>query len=358
MWDLFRELSFWFLMASPMMAGFKKNNPGCKCCGTGCTFFSDDFAVDDLATNYTSVSGSWAISGGNLHTASSSAVLTGSTANPNSDPNTKISVTVNIATNGDTARIILARVDANNYCYAEVKAGTVAYLKIFQVAGGGAAIEEVSCSGFSRATGTFSFCASIYNGIMRANVGSDAVTFAATFTGTGWGLGTGTLITGTVTFDDLTANITSASCAECGGSSCGSASGDCNGCVAGTVPGVMRVHFRAGTMGNQGCGTCTSLNGTDVDCTQIAGGIGVNCTYHAVFSLCSRTYVLEVNTAVSGSDTILTVTLSAATQAFSWFQTYAGTTTVDCGFVSEEVPVGTDSGSDCTLGDSVEVSAV
>ncbi len=33
MWDLFRELSFWFLMASPMMAGFKKNSPGCKCCG-------------------------------------------------------------------------------------------------------------------------------------------------------------------------------------------------------------------------------------------------------------------------------------------------------------------------------------
>ncbi len=328
------------------------------CCGTGCTFFSDDFAVDDLATNYTSVSGSWSIGSGVLSIASSSAVLTGNTANPNSDSNTKISVTVNIATSGDMARIILDYQNSSNYWFAEVKAGTGAYLRIYQRSGGTNTLMR-DCGSFTLATGTFTFCASIYSGEFRTTVGSYTVKHSATFTQVGYGLGTGTL-TGTVTFDDLAVTITSADCVPCTdvGGCHGGVDGNCNGCINGTTPNTMRVHFRAGTMGNQVCATCTTLNGTDVDCTQIAGGTGINCTYHATFSLCSRTYVLEVNTAVSGGDTILTVTLSAATQAFSWFQTYAGTTTVDCGFVSEEVPVGTDSGSDCTLGDSVEVSAV
>ncbi len=331
------------------------------CCGPGCSFFTDDFAVDDLATNYTSVSGSWSIGSGVLSIASSNAVLTGNTANPNSDSNTKISITVNIATSGDTARIILDYQNSSNYWFAEVKAGTGAYLRIYQRSGGTNTLMR-DCGSFTRATGTFTFCASIYSGEMRTTVGSYTVKHSATFTQTGYGLGTGTL-TGTVTFDDLAVTITSADCSPCTdvGGCVGGVDGNCNGCINGTTPGTMRVHFRAGTLSNQGCGTCTTLNGTDVDCPQFAGGTGINCSYrNTSVSLCGRTYVVEVTTAVSGSDTILTVSLfnTGSGNVFTWFQTYTGTTTVDCGFVSEPVPIGSDLGGDCNLGDSVEVSAV
>src|SRR5689334_1020453 len=76
------------------------------CCCTSCQFFSDDFSSNDIA-NYTQVSGSPTISGGLLNMTNSTTILTGNTANPNSDSNTKITVTVNAATSGDTARIIL-----------------------------------------------------------------------------------------------------------------------------------------------------------------------------------------------------------------------------------------------------------
>ncbi len=253
MWDLLRELSFWFIMASPMMAGFKKNSPGCKCCG-GCQFFSDDFAVDDLATNYTSVSGSWAISGGNLHTASSTAILTGSTANPNSDANTKVSVTVNIGTSSDIARIILAYQNSSNYWFAEVKAGLGAYLKIYQRSSG-TDTQKATVSITRAVASDFVFCASIYNGVISTSVGPtnvESLSYSATFSNTGWGLGTGTLA-GTVTFDALSVSVTSVTCPACGTycSTC---------CLNSVAPSLMKLVV--GSVANAGCTDCANLNGT------------------------------------------------------------------------------------------------
>ncbi len=220
------------------------------CCSTGCTFFSDDFAVDDLATAYTSVSGSWAISSGNLHTASSSAVLTGNTANPNSDSNTKISVTVNIATDGDTARIILDYQNSSNYWFAEVKAGTGAYLKIIQRSGG--ANTDKATASITLATGSFGFCASIVNGsIFTASIdGVTSLGFTDTFTQTGWGLGTGTL-GGTVTFDDLSVGIAGTGCPPCS---------LCTACIDSIVPGQIKAVIAG--MVNNTCTTCATYNGT------------------------------------------------------------------------------------------------
>jgi hypothetical protein len=252
MWNLIRELLFWFLMTSPMMA-WKKNQPGCPCCETTCQFFSDDFAVDDLATNYTSVSGSWAISSGNLHTASSSAVLTGSTANPNSNANTKVSVTVNIATSGDIARIILNYQNSSNYWFAELKAGTGAYLRIYQRSGG--SNTQKATVSITLANGGV-LCASILNGtqivtsILDDVNAKQSLVADGTFTQTGYGLGTGTL-SGSVTFDSLSVGITSSDCPACEG---------CTFCDVGSDPTEFELVISGVT--NQLCSSCSAYNAT------------------------------------------------------------------------------------------------
>ena len=55
-----------------------------RCCCTSCIIFSDDFAADDLAANWTQQSGTWSIGSGVLSTSSSNAVLTCNTAYPGS----------------------------------------------------------------------------------------------------------------------------------------------------------------------------------------------------------------------------------------------------------------------------------
>ncbi len=193
----------------------------CCCVGTTCQFFSDDFAVDDLATAYTVSTGSWAISGGTLHTTSSSALLTGNTVNP-TDYNTKITADVTIGTSGDKARFYL---DGTNW-FAEVKAGTGAYIKLFD---GSTQMAQVD---ITRATGTFTVCTSIMTvaGVetMRCNIGSDTAISQGTFSSTGWGLGTGTGITGTVSFDNLSVSITdNATCTPCDVGTIPTAATDC-----------------------------------------------------------------------------------------------------------------------------------
>ncbi len=226
----------------------------CCCGGTTCQFFSDDFAVDDLATAYTVSTGSWAISGGTLHTTSSSALLTGNTVNP-TDYNTKITADVTIGTSGDKARFYL---DGTNW-FAEVKAGTGAYIKLFD---GSTQMAQVD---ITRATGTFTVCTSIMTvaGVetMRCNIGSDTAISQGTFSNTGWGLGTGTGITGTVSFDNLSVSITDNS--------------TCTPCSAGTIEPGVSVCSTHGT----GIALKVSPSGITTGPTTTCDDVGATCAH-------------------------------------------------------------------------------
>lgn len=337
------------------------------CCGASCTFFSDDFSVDDLATNYTSVSGSWSIGSGVLSTSSSTAILTGSTANPNGDSNTNVTVTVNIATSGDTARIILDYQNSSNYWYAEFKSGTGAYLKIFQRSGG-ADYEMVNCTGITgHGTGTYRFCASIYNGTFRAEIDGSprySIDFSSTFSQTGWGLGTGTL-TGTVTFDNLVAAITSADCSPCANPGCPSVSigPDCTNCSGtGTTPLNITCHIPAGTFSNSGCSFCTDVNNTDVACSEF--GHGCEWAYPIVgtddIGCGSLGFSVDIQLNKIGSNYKIQIAIAFGTSgatAIHW-EKDLGTSKPDCmAFSSLEIPFKDDTNSDCNASTSVYITS-
>ena len=55
---------------------WKVDAPGCECCG--CDRVEDDFGTDTIS-NYSQMSGSWSISGGELATSSDNAVLKSTT---------------------------------------------------------------------------------------------------------------------------------------------------------------------------------------------------------------------------------------------------------------------------------------
>ncbi len=304
------------------------------CCCTNCQFFSDDFAVDDLATNYTSVSGSWAISGGNLHTTSSSAVLTGSTANPNSDANTKVSVTANIGTNGDAARIILNYQNSSNYWFAEVIAGSSPSLKIYQRSGG-TNTQKAYCTSFTQAAASnFTFCASIEDSnLIRAYVngtGTYSVSTGGSFSQTGYGLGTGTLA-GTVTFDNLTVTTTSgtAPCVPC------TTGGSCNPCTACSGAGIAPafISFTIAGAADNSCGTCASGFNVAVLDVPYFGVVSSTCLYFLVdaISACSTTLNLDslvIDSSASQIQAVFVWNDTSGVVEFTW--SFSPSSTTDC----------------------------
>lgn len=233
------------------------------CCCVNCQFFTDNFAVDDLATNYTSVSGSWSIGSGVLSTSSSNAILTGNTANPSGDALTAITVDLTMATTGDIARIYL---DGTTY-YIQIKVGTGAYIRIYT---GATQLAEVL---ITRATGTFTVCASVStladgSKAIRGRIASDTANAPMSGTNTGWGLGTGT-IAGTVQFDNLVVSITSADCAPCNAGSVASTQANCSSYSAGGGGTTLKITPSSiGSGTNNLCDTlgtfhCSSYNGSN-----------------------------------------------------------------------------------------------
>lgn len=222
----------------------------CCPCEAGCEFFSDNFtrSDDDDPGAYTEVSGDWDISSNALVTSSSNGVLIADAEHPDGDPDIKVTVTVNIATDGDIARIILDYVDSSNYWFAEVKAGTGAYLRIYQRSGG--SNTQMADVSITRATGTFSFCGSIEGTNIRAFVvgGGDSCGALGSFSSPAWGIGTGT-ITGTVTITDVSASVVSETCEPC--------QTVCGVCCAGDVaPFQMKI-----VVTGVANGTCVDCNG-------------------------------------------------------------------------------------------------
>lgn len=254
------------------------------CCCESCEFFSDDFtrADSDDPGDYTEVSGDWDISSNTLVTSSSNAVLLADAQHPAGEANIKVQVTINIASDGDTARIILNYTDSDNYWFGEIKAGTGSYIKIFQRSAGSNTQKATLSAAFPTST-NIALCASIRN---STNLTFTAVPIFRSISATGsftsdqWGLGTGTA-TGTRTWTELYASKTNDECPAC--------RANCIYCTNSEGPPLWR-HVVTG-VANQTCSDCANLEGTfyvpyqDNNCTwanqtvdpiSICSGTGVH----------------------------------------------------------------------------------
>lgn len=97
-------------------------HPFCSPCCT-CDYFTDDFAVDDLSTNWTAQSGTWAIGSGKLSTSSTSAIVDCNTEPPAAPYVVRANVYGNT---GDKVRVYLG----NTADYLEIVIGGNAVLTV------------------------------------------------------------------------------------------------------------------------------------------------------------------------------------------------------------------------------------
>jgi hypothetical protein len=270
---------------------------GC-CCEPGCEFFSDDFTradSDTIGNGWTEEAGDGDIVGNKLSTASSNAVFVQDAEHPDGAPNVKVSMTVNIATSGDTARIYLDRVDANNYWFAEVKAGSGAYIRIYQVSGGGSPTQKASRNITQSTSQDFTFCASIQDGVTilasRTNVSTtDSVAFGdeeGPFSSPQIAIGTGS-VSGTVVFDDVEISVTSEDCPACQ-----HAVVSCGTCIDGNAPRQYEVTFSGLTNGS--CSDCSFLNGTFVLDNDGSGATLCTWRYNLPASFCGTSKWIGLN---------------------------------------------------------------
>lgn len=220
-----------YILFLPVLAMFLR----CFCCGPSCPILSDDFSGSGLG-GWDQEAGSWSESSGYASTSSSSAALISTTPHPNSEANIRVIAGVLVATDGDIARVILDYADSSNYWFAEVKAGTGAYLKIFQRSGG--SNSEQATVDITQATGGFFLCASISNGnVLSASTNRHMLNVNGTFTNDRWGIGTGTL-TGTVSFDSVSAAKVREGCPSC--------TSECEHCPEGYGPRQFKVVLPSG----------------------------------------------------------------------------------------------------------------
>jgi hypothetical protein len=106
------------------------------CCCDPCEVFYDDFSVDNLATDWDDRSGTWTVTGGEVQTASSSALLVANTG-WTSEAAAYADAEIQCANNADNARLVILYVDDDNYWFAEVNPGAAnGTLQLFERAGG------------------------------------------------------------------------------------------------------------------------------------------------------------------------------------------------------------------------------
>jgi hypothetical protein len=245
----------WWLLLSCVCLGFFW--AGCPCCSSGpCQFASDTFnRADNTDINtgstvgWTETSGSWSIASNKLSTSSANAKATASTAHPDGTPYMKVVTIVQGDTSGDTIRIDVGDI----YAEAKLGAGT-GYLKIYD-SGGNVVSEDDTLTLHTGSAYTFTVCvnssgvqASLFLGFTVTNI-----TWLGTVTGSTFALGTGGTVTGTVTFDSVTADRVEAACSTCG-VFCNAA------CNDNTSPAYYQVVISG--MANGSCGSCASYDGT------------------------------------------------------------------------------------------------
>lgn len=227
--------------------------PNCCC---GCNYFTDDYSTDNLATDYTAASGSWAVTGGKLTTSSSNALLI---VNATSGSNYHVTTaTVTMAASGDENRVVVGYVDTDNYIFLElVQGATTATAKLYKrVAGINTQIGVTKTLTLSPGSAlTFSICCGPELTVARF---SRTVKISDSFISTGnkIGFASGT-VGSSVTFDDLTLSKHSTDNATC--VTCNTV---CNKCLNDIAADNYALLMPDDLTSDVGCEGCANVAGT------------------------------------------------------------------------------------------------
>ena len=125
-------------------------------CCCGCTIFSDSFITDNLATNYTTISGTWVVGSGRLSATSTGGLLV---VNAESASNHHIhTVTPTLGAVGDVARVVAGYDDSDNYLFVELTRGASTTTAQFFQRVAGVDTQIGSDRTFSISAPTVTFC--------------------------------------------------------------------------------------------------------------------------------------------------------------------------------------------------------
>lgn len=245
-----------------------------SCC-CGCTYFTDSFSADNLATDYTTLSGSWAVSAGKLSTSSSNALLLVNTTSVSNYFNH--TVTPTLGSVGDVAKVIAGYLDADNYLFAELTRGSSTTTARFYQVAGGVQSQVGTDRTLNTSAPTVTFCCGDTQTLLLFSWtgGFSSITCRIRSTtvlspGNRVGVGTGASAS-TVSFDNLTLarhKVDNPDCADCAAncSTCGVDSDYDNsrwkititGWAKGTCPDSSCEDFHNGQWYSDSCsGPCT-----------------------------------------------------------------------------------------------------
>ena len=241
----------------------------CPCCSLGCEVRTDEFSTGSAPDcNWSSVAGTWTVSGGAAQTTSSNARLihqsswTGLDDDCETDNTVRLEATAQSTAFSDQLLFIFDYLDSSNFHYALVDLasddiGSGAALSLYKrTAGADSFIRSEGFSGALRNTDiTVTVCYDQSTINVTGVAGAVTTTFESASTGHGGkrtGLGTGT-ITGTAKFLSFSKNhnLYSSDCADC------LPTQPCEvNCTSGTAPGAWRVRLTGFA------GDLAGLNGT------------------------------------------------------------------------------------------------
>lgn len=269
--------------------------PGCVCCTPPdpCALFSDDFAVDNLATDWDDRSGTWAVSAGLLTSTSTDALIVSTTAVPADATAVYSEVSMSFTATTATGRLVIAYIDDDNYWFAELQAGASdGTLKLYERSGGtntqrgstatvtGLQVNETMEVSLCYADGEFIASAS---GIFIEY--TSTVTIGETQCGVGTGGGAGTR-----SFDDFAFTRHYTDVEEC--ARCVKPCGPSGGLFA-CQDAPFSATITLGGFSNGSCSSCTSLNATFIVSGEWSSVAGICIMPNHVTGFCSKVVTVQ-----------------------------------------------------------------
>jgi hypothetical protein len=264
----------------------------CSVCSTACTAFSDNYATDDLAADYTAVTGAGSVSGGEL--SSSSATLLIIALAQIGAGRGKVTVKGKSSATSNTVRAVGSYVSGSTYVYAELLFnGASSTFKIFNGTGAQLGITKTITTSLN----TYYSLAICWDGehvfAFLGDGSSNCMAYiSAAYTGTGQkgGVG-GTRASGTITFDDLTiagSKVDDDDCPDCGEH----LDNDCY-CTSCEPDFLGTIDIEITGMADASCGSCEALDGLYTltrDDASACGGLSNCCSWrYTATSTCGPT---------------------------------------------------------------------
>jgi hypothetical protein len=248
----------------------------CFCCTLACDIIRDNFTVDSIA-DYDQRVGTWTVTGGQITTASSPAMIIHNTTLR--DDIGQVGTNIFNMANGEIAGVVGAYVDDDNYLLAELEcvdsvASTWTVRLIEVVATVPTTIQENDVSLNSLTSHGIQLCWNGHHASVFLDAAASLHIFAeCTLVGNKAGLAV-TSSGGTLEFDpfftqDSRDNVTT--CARC--------DRHCTACAVDTSG--LQVQVDILDIGAGTCGDCSTINGTHICDLEVEGGGTVPCRYRA-----------------------------------------------------------------------------